>query len=224
MSRKLLFAILIVSFFISCTTQQIYLDENGKEISEEEFQQKWRNKNLDFTRWDAREGNKRVAKLSGPTYEQYVISYGPFLKNLESITAQKFNDSTIFMIKFYHLDDVCSSKWSNTWNRSTIKERKQFLQPRIDKLEQDYKEVKFLQFFEDGYNLKKPMASENEYFFTDTSDFLKKTLFRNPTLCGSFALVKPNGQVLVRNGEHTIPLMARHLDKENWNLLFPAEE
>ena len=224
MFRKSLIILLAITFFLSCEPQRIYLDENGRDIGEKEFQEKWRNRSLDLTRWDVMEGNKRVAKLSEPTYEQYLISYDPFVENLEKITAQKFNDNTIFMIKFYHLDDLCTSKWSNTWNRSVIKQRKQFLQPRIEKIKQSYPEVKFLQFFEDGYKLKKPRTSEDEYFFTDTRNFLKKTLFRNPTLCGSFALVKPNGQVLVRNGENTIDYMAQHLKEKNWNLFFPTEE
>lgn len=229
---KYLTTFFIILLFLSCVSTnnlkqnapRHFFGEHGKEISKSEFQKKWRNTSLGLTRWDFIDGNKRIVKLSRPLYERYLISYDPFLNNLERITGQDFKDSTTFLISFHHLNDLCTSRWSNTWSQSVIEGRKSRLQPHLAEIIRNYPNVKYFQFFEIGYLLEKKKAPENEYFFTDTGNFLKKSIFKNPTLCGSLALVKSNGQVLVRNGEYSILSMAQHLDEETWKLIFPVTE
>lgn len=85
-------------------------------------------------------------------------------------------------------------------------------------------QVLYLKFFEEGITLQNNPASPEEFFYSDTENFLKNTLFQNPSFCGSFALIKPNGQVLIRNGENTAGLMADYLEPEIWNQLFPEAE
>ena len=65
---------------------------------------------------------------------------------------------------------------------------------------------------------------DSEYFFTDKSNFIQKNIFPTPTLCGSFAAIKPNGDILVKNGENRIDLFAQYLKDENWNNFFPEQE
>ena len=59
--------------------------------------------------------------------------------------------------------------------------------------------------------------SDTEYFFSDTEGLLRKHIFLNPTLCGSFLLSKPDGKALVFNGENTAERMAENLDPKIWD-------
>jgi len=48
-------------------------------------------------------------------------------------------------------------------------------------------------------------------------------MFRTPAWCGSQALIKPNGETLVHNGESYIPSRIQLIEDRNWNLFFPKE-
>ncbi len=53
---------------------------------------------------------------------------------------------------------------------------------------------------------------------------LENTFLKIPTLCGSYALIKPNGQALVRNGEYRPDWLVSLLQPENWNINFSPEK
>ena len=217
-----LFALIIVSCS-TLSTKRYYLDENGNQVSEDSFLKKWRTPKLDFARWDAVNDTARIARLSHPVFEQYALSYPPFHKNLEKMTGKEFNDSTIFLLQYRYFDDLCTSKQTNNWKRNAVRERKHFLDSITEETLTKNDQLVFLHFFEEGIELANHPGSPEEYFYMDTKNFLKKSIFTNPTLCGSFALVKPNGQVLVRNGEFRSDWMAEYLKEEYWALIFPSE-
>jgi hypothetical protein len=220
-----------VIFFliISCSTkkyishERVFLDEKGAVITEKEFGHKWINEDVGLARWDYIENKIRYSSLSTPLYERYELAHDSMLKKLENITEKKFNKNTIFLIEYTYLDDLCSSLTPNIWNKHIIKQRKRFLNPQKKSIEANYDNVVVLSFFEEGISLANNPQSEKEYFYSDSNQFLRKTLFRNPAMCGSYALVKPNGLALVRNGEHSPELMAQLLTSENWSLFFSEE-
>lgn len=216
----------LCSMMISCSStssinnERIYLDETGKSISEEEFQWKWRNKENDLVRWDVQTDSGRVAQLNRSLYEQYVVSYEPFLRNIEKLTGRELDENTILLINYRYVDDLCSSSRDNSWRKPTIRERKRFLDPVKAQIEEQNPDMVFLYFFEEGISLSNNPTSEKEYFYMDSDNFLRNSLFRNPTLCGSYALIKPNGQVLIRNGENRPDRIAEFLKPEKWELFF----
>lgn len=192
-------------------------------MSADNFQARWRNPKL-YTRWDYMSDTARVATLSHPVYQRLEISYSPFRYNLEKIIEKEIPGNTIFLLEFTYRDDLCSHKSTNNWKKSVVKSRKYFLRPIKAEVEEKYPEIIYLKFFEEGISLYNDPTSTEEYFFKDLNNFLRNTLFRNPSFCGSFALIKPNGQVLIRNGEYRADYMADHLKPEAWNYLFPEAE
>ena len=224
------FRTLIIFFLIiSCSTtkkvfhERIFLDEKGAVITKKEFDHKWINEDDGLARWDYIENEIRYSRLSTPLYEHYELAHDSMLKKLENITGKKFNKNTIFLIEYTYVDDLCSSLTPNIRNKYIIKQRKRFLNPQKKSIEANYDNVVVLSFFEEGISLGNNPEAEKEYFYSDSNQFLRKTLFRNPAMCGSYALVKPNGQALIRNGEHSPEMMVQLLNSENWSFFFPEE-
>ena len=226
---KLLKFFLLALLIISCATtrtlnSRVYIDENQNLIPEGDFLERWRDVRNNFARWDYQDDTARVAELSHPIFEQYVLDYPAFLDNIEKMTGKKISDSTIILLEYVFLNDLCSSDRTNTWSKADLRKRKNFLDPIKKKIEEEDENLLFLHFFEEGIKISNNNpASETEYFYQDTESFLRNTIFRNPTLCGSFALVKPRGQVLVRNGEFRLDWMAEYLDEEFWSKIFPSK-
>ena len=105
-----------------------------------------------------------------------------------------------------------------------VKKRKKFLLQKKEQIKATHQNVLYLKFFEERIALKNKPDSPEEYFFSDKENFLKNSLFKDPSFCGSFALIKPNGQVLIRNGESTADIIANYLNPEIWYRLFPESE
>ncbi|MCC8360106.1 hypothetical protein LA313_09370 [Salinimicrobium sp. ASW11-47] len=184
-----------------------------------------KNPNITYASWISENDTARISRLIHPVFEQYVLAYPPFRNNLEKMTGKDFNDNTIFLLEYVYLDDHCTSK-RNHWTKKDVMERKHFLDSITTEPLGQNDQLDFLHIFEKGIEFPKTSVPEKEYFHTDTNNFLRKTIFRNPTLCGSFALIKPNGQVLVRHGEFRADWMSEYLKKDYWDLIFPprAEE
>jgi hypothetical protein len=154
-------------------------------------------------------------------YEPIMVDYAEIKKFLEDISGRSFEDK-IFLIEYTYANDHCSSN-NNNWDKAAIKKRKQFLKPQKKEIEKRNREVMILNIFEDGISLSNSPDSQKEYFYTDKGNFLRKNIFQNPTSCGSFALFRPNGQTLVRNGESSAWALEQHLKPETWRLFFSGK-
>ncbi len=224
-SMKNSFLILFICFLVSCGPfKSTFLDENGNTLTSNEFQERWREDDNNLIRWDYKTDTGRVATLQKPRYSRYTVSHPIFTEKLVEITGKTFPENTIFLLEFTFLDDLCSEDSSNVWNKQKIAVRKKFLDPRKEEIEKRNKEIVILNFFEEGVFLTNSPDSPEEYFFMDRENFLRDNLFKTQTLCGSLALIKPNGQALVRNGEYTARDFEQHLRPENWELFFPPAE
>lgn len=160
-----------------------------------------------------------VHQINAPKYSTYKVDYTLIKTEIEKITNRTYTDSTIFLINFNYLDDNCSDWFSNNLSSEKINDRKTFIEPLKKSIE--YKSnIIYLAFFENGIVLKNKPESKREYFFSDQNNFFRKNLFINATVCGSFGLIKPDGQTLIRNGEYTPTEMFQHLKPEIWELIF----
>lgn len=217
---KFLNLILFVFLFCSCKAQNTfkYFDLEGNSISEKSFQNKMQNG--DLVRWGTMKAGEKHIQLAGPRFQTYVISYPSLLSTLKNLTGKDYPANTIFLLEYYYVDDICTSSENNK-NRAFIRERKDFLNPIKDKLEEDHENLVFLSFFEEGISLSNHPEKEAEYFYQDQGNYLRNSIFRNPAMCGSYALIKPEGEVLVRNGEHRPDRMAELLKPEYWDQVFP---
>ena len=160
-----------------------------------------------------------VYQFNAPKYSTYKVDYKIIKTEIEKITNRVYSDSTIFLINYNYLDDNCSDWFLNKLSSEIINDRKTFIEPLKKGIE--YKSnVIYLALFENGIVLKNKPESKKEYFFSDQNNFFRSNLFLNPTLCGSFGLIKPNGETLIRNGEYRPDNMYEHLKPKNWDLIF----
>jgi hypothetical protein len=222
--KKILLLIFIVPLLQSCLSTQkstretsVWLDEQGKEVSEEKYRNKW-GKDGGFARWDKVEDGKRIATLPKPIYERLQGSYQGLHTILENLSGKEYENNTTFLLDYVYKDDFCSSKYSNNWNKSTTKERKKFLDPQKKEIEKKYENVVILHLFQEGVTFKS--SEDNCYFYTDTKNIILKNLFQEPAFCGSHAIIKPDGKILIRNGEYRLDWMAEFIEPENWNKIF----
>ncbi|RSK41949.1 hypothetical protein [Mangrovimonas spongiae] len=198
--------------------KRIYVDENDQEISRSELLNKWRDKNLLLSRWDYIKNNTRYVTLKKDLYQTAHFNYQHIKSRLEFLTKNKVDNNTIILLEYYYKDDLCSSKRDNTWTKIEISDRKRFLSPILRTLKGQ--DITFIVLFEEDIILNNNPKLKKEYFYTDKDNYFRNKLFTNPTLCGSFALIKPNGETLIRNGEYRADWMAEHLKKENWSIFF----
>ncbi len=216
------FFIILVSHY-SLGQEKIYLDEDGNKVNQIEFRKKWSDKELLLSRWDSIGKNKkRYATLKKDLYQYGNFTHSSLITELEKITGKKIQDSLIIILEFYYKDDLCNSVWDNKWTKSDIKERKEFITPIRDYLYSN--DMILFCLFEKTIQLKNNPNSETEFFFSDLNSFFRNKIFLNPTLCGSHAIIKPNGEVLVRNGENRADYMTGHLKPEIWNRFFNDKE
>jgi hypothetical protein len=203
--------------------ERIYLDETGEEISKAKYLEKWHNKDSLFSAWQyIGEDGKSYTTLEKNLYLKVVLDYNILKNNLEIIINRKVPDSSIILLEYRYKDDLCTSAWDNNWTKSEIFQRKDFVSPYRNQLKK--KNIFYIVLFEEGIVLKNSPNRKSEYFYTDKNNYFRELLFTHPTLCGSFALIKPNGQILIRNGEYRADGMAEHLKPENWNLFFETED
>ena len=157
--------------------------------------------------------------------EKYLVGTAPYenIKNeIEKITPHQIEDNAIIIIEFRFLDDFCNSRnRNNKWSRTEISNRKSFLKPIKKDLNQQG--FYYIAMFENGIKLKNKPNIESEYFFSDSNGYFRKKLFIVPALCGSFAAIKPNGEVLIRNGECRGDSFAQYLNPDNWSLFFNSD-
>ena len=168
----------------------------------------------------------RIVKDSGmihqknvPTFLKYEVNYKKLKDSIEHITSKKYSDSTIFIIDFQYINDNCSDSFSNNMTKGLISERKYFYKPIKKKIEKN-NNIIFLVLFENGIKLKNKPDSKKEYFYSDINSTFRNNLFLYSTLCGSSAIIKPDGSTLVHNGEYRPDHMANHLKPEIWNSIF----
>lgn len=198
------------------------LDLQGKKTSESFriLHEKYPNNAMAF-RITADSG--RVYQYNAPRYSAYKINYADFRKKIEDVTGKTFSESTTFIIYYNYKDDVCSDWFSNNVNSELIKKQKEYHDPFKVYIEKTYPNSVFLVLYEKGVTLSNSLQSGNEYFFSDKNNDIRKNIFRNPTVCGSFGIIKPDGTTLVRNGEHRADWMAEHLNPEIWDSIFKTQ-
>ncbi|SDS58467.1 hypothetical protein [Gramella sp. MAR_2010_147] len=230
--NEIFFIYIITLFFYSCNTPlhlqkpKYYQDKDGDSIRKNKFLESWRDRDQSFSRWDYYDKDSgRVAQLHNYEYYTYEVKYQLIKKQIESVTNRKISDTTIFLINYNYLNDLCTYglevKEMNTWDKKRVLERKNWMQPWVEYIEKNYPNVIFLVFFEGGIKLSNTSSPKEEYFFLDKHNFFRNSIFKHPTCNGSYALIKSNGETLIRNGENAASGFVQHLDKHNWNLFFP---
>lgn len=223
MRNIFIFSIILFASTYSQAQKIIHLDENGTEITKEVYQSKWSNEKLSLSRWDSiGKKGKRYATIKNNRYLNGTLNYNEVKQALEKIINREISVNSTILIEFYYRDDLCTSLWDNKWSKADILERKSYTDPIKKRIEKN--NIIYVALFESGMVLKNKSKNSNEYYFLDEDGYFRKKIFINQTLCGSYALIKPNGETLVRNGEYNAEFMAEHLKPEIWNRFFNKKE
>ena len=214
--------IILLSFLFLFTKIQcqeyVWIGANSNTIDKDSFLSKWGNRTNILSRWDSiGVDKKRYATLKKDLYQIGNIEFNTIIKQLESITGQKYFTDKTLIIHYTFKDDLCGST-SNKWRKTNITNEKKWLEPFIKIFSE--KNAFYIRLFEKGISLKLKTDIKNEYFFIDKNNFFREKIFKNPTLCGSVSVIKPNNQVLLRNGEGSIKHVIKHIDSKEWKIFF----
>jgi hypothetical protein len=219
---KFTFIILFFSLniFAQKSRAKYWLDPNGKEVKVKYMSllsDKYPDNAMAF-RKTADSGV--VYQYNAPKYSTYKVDYSIFKSEIEKITNKTYADSTIFLIKYHYFDDNCSDWTSNKMTKENINNIKKVHDESINQIKKLDNRIEIIYLFENEIELKNNPNIKSEYFYSDYDNFFRKNLLINTTVCGSFGLIKPNGQTLIRNGESHVNEIYEHLKPEIWNLIF----
>ncbi|MBB4118655.1 hypothetical protein GGR32_000935 [Mesonia hippocampi] len=229
-SLFLLITVTFFSFKLNAQTElRTWVDENGKSISENVFNEKWRTDI--YSRWDyilkeapnssdSIKKSLRIAKLI-PAYTASTTNHKKWVEFLSTETNTPIKTNNTIVISFMHKDDLCGgTRNHNTTPDKKLRAYKNFYHPIFKKLKKKNPEVTPFMFFEKGVFLNTSL--QETPFFSDEKNVLKRGIFNIPALCGSYAIIKPNNQILVINGESRIDYIIEEYlhNEEYWNTFF----
>jgi hypothetical protein len=213
-------------FSLNCFSQKtIYLDENNNEIEVSEFQTKWRNRELNLFRWDYfKNSNEKVAQLHQNKFNFFNVNYENLSSELNKITNKKTPADTNFIIEYVFSNDLCSSDQNaNEWSKERLKKRAEFLKSVKSTINSVDSKVRYIVVF-DNKLLINDYIKSIDFFFVDQSDFIKSSFLQQPAFCGSFILIKPDGNVLVSNGENRADFLLNYFEPITWNKIFSEKK
>lgn len=223
---NVLFSILLLT---SCSTHKVpttnfYLDKDGNSISKEAFDAKLVTGTSDYALWKYKaKDSSMVLRFSHPEYETYNINYLQFKKSMTNLTGKTYTDNTIFILHYIFKDDYCTNAAPNKWTPQRINNKYRYLSSNLKQVQKKYPQVVFSSHFQKEIMLPELKENQKKMIFQDLSGFLREGLFQNPSLCGSYAIIKPTGEMLIRNGEYGLQGIAKHLEPANWSQFFPED-
>jgi hypothetical protein len=166
----------------------------------------------------------KVYQITAPKYSTYKVDYTIIKSKISQITNKVYSDSTIFVFTYCYKNDSTFLNENNELKPQS--NLKSFIKEMKKSIEKKYPNAVSFLLFENGVKFSKynEEPKKKEVFYSDKDGFFKDSLFKKSILCGSHCIIKPNGELVVRNGEYRLDNMADHLKPENWNKLFPKKE
>lgn len=210
------FFIFILSLFSACkTTKSYYYDVNGDEMTEEAFLEKSRQK--EYYLWVRMiEDSIREVHLKKPRFKILQIDHDIFLNQVENLTGKKFSNTLTFLILYKYRDDECINK--NKVNKIYLNNRRSYYKYFMEKKENE--NLILLVFYENGILVSNKNKKE-KFFYKDKDNYFRQNIFKTPALCGSWAIVKPEGNILIQNGESSLSLALKLMEPKYWSKIFP---
>ncbi|WP_223032824.1 hypothetical protein [Hanstruepera marina] len=222
--RSLIVLFIVCFYFQSGLAQHsIKLDVDGTKLTNAEFRKKWTNEQLNLYAWQYKgeDGNNYIELRKG-LFETSVQDFDSIRSLFKKIYNVKIPKKHVILLEYRFKDDMCTTESrDNKWTKSELDYKVAFANGTRSELKSEG--VTYITLFENDIILESHSNKKGEYFFNDIDNFFRNNLFKTPSLCGSYALIKPNGETLVRNGEYNAEFMAEHLKSEIWNRFFNKE-
>lgn len=212
--KKIIFIFLLFTSFVKAQKKEYILDVDGKMSNLETLYKKYPNNALEYR---ISKDSGKIFEVSVPKYEIYNANYNIVQKNIPIDKKIIKRDSLIYLIQYFYKDDNTLMNESNKFldkNETYLK----FLNTMKKNVEKKNSNIKVIFIFEKGIDIS--LVGKRKSFIVDDTMFFKTHFFKKSIVCGSFLIIKPNGQSLVRNGEYRLDKMAEHLKPEIWNDIF----
>lgn len=215
--------VFILFFFSACNTpKRYYYDVNGNQMTEEAFLEKW-GRQEEYYRWDTMiKDSARLVHMKKPQYKTLRIDHDIFLDQLESHTGKKFSNALTFLIFYEYRDDLCNinhnPKKLNKWNKNKLWRMRSFYKGQMEGIADE--NLILLVFYEEGILIPNERIKD-KFLYKDKEGYFRQNIFKTPALCGSWAIIKPGGDILVQNGESTPERAAIFLQPKYWSKIFP---
>ncbi len=194
--------------------KEYVLDPDGKKANFQFLFKKYPDNSMEFR---ITKDSGKVYQITAPLYEVINTNYDSIKKTLPEYPSKIKNDSLTFIIQFFYKND---HTFLDENNKFTDKSDTyiNFIKTLKRNVEKENSNVKIFYIFEEGIDISN--VKNNKYFISDNNSFFKTNFFKKSILCGSFLIIKPNGQTLIRNGEYRVDSMANHLIPDIWNKIF----
>jgi len=212
--KKYLYSFLLFSAIINAQDKEFFLDPKGNTSSYKFLFKKYPDNSMEFR---ITKDSGRVFQITAPLYEKMNANYDTIKKILPEYSSKIKNDSLTYIIQFFYKNDPTFLDENNKFthkNDTYIN----FIKKTKHSIENENSTVKIYYVFEEGIDISN--LKNRKYFITDKNSFFKTNYFKKSILCGSFLIMNPNGQTLIRNGEFRIDFMAEHLIPDRWNKIF----
>ena len=212
--KKYLYLFLLFTSLINAQNKEYVLDPTGKKSNFQYLFKKYPDNSMEFR---MTKDSGKVFQITAPTYEIINSNYDTVRKILPEYPSKIKNDSLTYIIQFFYKNDGTFLDENNKFtdkNDTYIN----FIKTLKRSVEKENPNVKIYHIFEEGIDISN--VKNQKYFINDENSFFKTNFFKKSILCGSFLIIKPNGQTLIRNGEYRIDSMANHLIPDIWNKIF----
>lgn len=199
---------------INAQNKEYVLDPAGKKSNFQYLFKKYPDNSMEFR---ITKDSGKVFQITAPAYEVINSNYDTARKILPEYPSKIKNDSLIYIIQYFYKNDHTFLDENNKFtdkNDTYIN----FIKTLKHSVENENPNVKIYHIFEEGIDISN--VKNYKYFISDKNSFFKTNFFKKSILCGSFLIIKPNGQTLIRNGEYRIDSMANHLIPDIWNKIF----
>lgn len=200
----------------------VFADVAGNIISEEDYKEQSKDKLL----WRYNYQDSLIVNqiIDAPEWETRTSTYSLAKKYIENTTGLKYPDETIFLIDYFLHNDYCftleNQKFWNDAEAGIFYDR--FL-PQVKTVERTYKNLKVILLLQQELSIPQN-DKKREIFFKDIGNHFKNKFLKTPATCGHQILIKPNGEMLIHNGEHPIDWIAKKSKKKEWMTFFPSSD
>lgn len=199
---------------INAQNKEYVLDPAGKKSNFQYLFKKYPDNSMEYR---ITKDSGKVFQITAPAYEVINSNYDTVRKILPEYPSKIKNDSLTYIIQYFYKNDHTFLDENNKFT-DKIDTYINFIKTLKRSVEKENPNVKIYHIFEEGIDISN--VKNQKYFINDENSFFKTNFFKKSILCGSFLIIKPNGQTLIRNGEYRIDSMANHLIPDIWNKIF----
>lgn len=212
--KKYLYLFLLFMGLINAQNKEYVLDPAGKKSNFQYLFKKYPDNSMEYR---ITKDSGKVFQITAPAYEVINSNYDTVRKILPEYPSKIKNDSLTYIIQYFYKNDHTFLDENNKFT-DKIDTYINFIKTLKRSVEKENPNIKIYHIFEEGIDISN--VKNQKYFINDENSFFKTNFFKKSILCGSFLIIKPNGQTLIRNGEYRIDSMANHLIPDIWNKIF----